>query len=117
MLTAIDWPKQAAGARFCFVEFAVREGDFAIVAVAVAFDARTGNLRLGFGGCGETPQIVAMTGIKMLDAGAIESIAQDAPARLEYRSDLLAAADYRRHLATTLARQALTAAVQEAAHA
>ena len=117
LVTALYWPSQAADERCAFIEFAVREGDFAIVAVACVFNARSGRLRLGFGGCGETPQVIEHTNIKMLDRAAIDSIAQDAPANLEYRSDLLAAADYRRHLATTLARRAMIALAEEGLHA
>jgi 2-furoyl-CoA dehydrogenase FAD binding subunit len=117
LVTALYWPSQAADERCAFIEFAVREGDFAIVAVACVFNARSGRLRLGFGGCGETPQAIEHTDIKTLDRSAIDSIAQDAPAHLDYRSDLLAAADYRRHLATMLARRAMSALAEEGLHA
>jgi 2-furoyl-CoA dehydrogenase FAD binding subunit len=117
LLTALHWPTSTADERCSFIEFSVREGDFAIVAVACVVNARSGRLRLGFGGCGETPQVVELTNIKTLDQATIESIAQEAPVKLDYRSDLLAAAEYRRHLATTLARRAMIAATQEAVHA
>ena len=117
LVTALRWPSFNTDERCTFLEFAVREGDFAIVAVACVMNLRSGRLRLGFGGCGETSQVVEIAGVTMLDKGTIESIAQDAPARLEYRSDLLAAADYRRQLATVLARRAMTAAAEEAVHA
>ncbi len=115
LVTALHWPRASARQRFAFLEFAVREGDFAIVAVACVI--ADNGLRLGFGGCGEVPQIVALP-VKDLTTDAVESIAQDAPRELEYRSDLLASAGYRRSLATVLARQAMAAALhREAAHA
>lgn len=116
LVTALHWPSRQSGDRCAFIEFAVREGDFAIVAVAGVVNTRSGRLRLGFGGCGETPQLVEREDITSLDESTIASIAQDAAAGLDYKSDLLAAADYRRHLAATLARQVMSAAVQEAEH-
>ena len=116
LVTALHWPSRQSGDRCAFIEFAVREGDFAIVAVACVVNTQSGSLRLGFGGCGETPQLVERGDIMSLDEATIASIARDAAAGLDYQSDLLAAADYRRHLAATLAREAMTAAIQEAAH-
>ena len=46
LLTALYWPRRKTAQRSAFVEFAVREGDFAIVAVACTLDA--GTLRFGF---------------------------------------------------------------------
>jgi 2-furoyl-CoA dehydrogenase FAD binding subunit len=113
LLTTLHWPKSGAAERCAFLEFSVRDGDFAIVAVACVVNTALARIRLGFGGCGEVPQVVELNDIGRLDVARIEAIAQDAPSRLDYRSDLLASADYRKHLAATLARKAITAAMTE----
>lgn len=108
ILTALHWPAMAPTARTAFHEFAIREGDFAIVAVACVLDSRTGVVRLGFGGCGETPQVVEKTG---LHAVKNDDLVDEAVSGLEYRGDLLASAAYRKQLAGVLARQAIERAL------
>lgn len=112
LVTALRWPRATADQKVAFIEFAVREGDYAIVAVACVIDAKGGRVRLGFGGCGEAPQIIESPWPKGAesDAAVMQTIARDAAARLECRSDMLATADYRRHLAAVLAGKALLAA-------
>jgi 2-furoyl-CoA dehydrogenase FAD binding subunit len=116
MLIALRWP--AAKARTChaFEEFSVRGGDYAIVAVAcVAQHGENGRLlrvRIGFGGCGDTPQVIESVNAAdhILDDGLVVQIARDAASKIECRADLQATADYRRHLAFVLGRQVLAAA-------
>ena len=108
ILTALHWPAIAPSARTAFHEFALREGDFAIVAVACVLDSRTGVVRLGFGGCGETPQVVEKTG---LHAEKNDELVDEAVSGHDYRSDLLASAAYRKQLAGVLARQAIERAL------
>ncbi len=116
LITSLLWPKRAETQRNAFVEFAVREGDFAIVAVACVLDLSTGSVRVGIGGCGETPQTVIRDSIRSKDA--IDGLAEEIAGSLEYRSDLLASAAYRRHLVSVLSRRALASAwLQERAHA
>jgi 2-furoyl-CoA dehydrogenase FAD binding subunit len=107
LVTALYWPRATTQQRFAFLEFAVREGDFAVVAVACIVE--NARVRLGFGGCGEVPQIVDFS----VDPVSIDigGIAQAAAARLDYRSDLLASAEYRRSLSRVLAGQAMTKAL------
>jgi len=111
LVTALRWPCATPGQTFAFVEFAVREGDYAIVSVACMLDTKAGRVRLGFGGCSEAPQIIERP---WTDAAAtedaVEKIAHEAAAKLECRSDMLAAADYRQYLAAVLAGKALLAA-------
>jgi CO/xanthine dehydrogenase FAD-binding subunit len=96
-----------------FFEFAVREGDFAIVAVACAFERRAGRMRLGFGGCGDVPQVVEVSASSGTNTNAVEEIARNLSKQLDYRSDLLASADYRRAVATVLARKAMIASIEK----
>jgi len=118
LVTKLYWPAASPTMRTAFVEFSVREGDFAIVAVACVLDEGSGRLRLGFGGCGETPQIVARDGLGLFEAQTIDDVLAEAAASLDYRSDLLATAAYRRQLALVLGRQAVTQALKrEAVHA
>ena len=121
LLTALHWPLRQAGQGYAFVEFSIRAGDYAIVAVACVADMKAdGSLlaaRFGFGGCGETPQIVGLQGAA-LDAKTIEAIAHDAAASIECRTDPMASADYRRQLAAVLAGRTLQSAAAEGqAHA
>jgi 2-furoyl-CoA dehydrogenase FAD binding subunit len=102
-VVALHWPQAAPGARHAFSEFSIREGDFAVVAVACVIEA--GKVTLGFGGCGDIPQIVerAVSG-----PIAADDIASEAAKTIECRSDPFASGDYRRHLAFTLAKAALS---------
>jgi 2-furoyl-CoA dehydrogenase FAD binding subunit len=101
-VVALHWPQRAAEARYSFSEFSVRDGDFAVVAVACALEA--GKVTLGFGGCGDAPQIVEQNVSGAIDAADVASQAAKA---IECRSDPSAGGDYRRHLAFTLAKAAL----------
>jgi 2-furoyl-CoA dehydrogenase FAD binding subunit len=114
MITALHWPRASSGLKSAFAEFAVRDGDFAIVAVACVFEESAGRARLGFGGCAEVPQIVEIPATMGMNGNSIEEIAQHVGRQLEYRSDLLASGDYRRSLATALARKAIIASIEKA---
>lgn len=114
LITALYWPGASPDQRTAFVEFAVREGDFAIVAIACVFQEVAGRMRLGFGGCGEVPQVVEIPITTGTSTRSVEEIAQHLSKQLECRSDLLASSDYRRSLATTLARNAMMASMEKA---
>jgi 2-furoyl-CoA dehydrogenase FAD binding subunit len=113
MLTALHWPAAKPHARYAFREFSVRGGDYAIVAVACMVeegeDGRLVRVRLGFGGCGETPQVIkpADASGRALDDELIAHIADTAARSVECRADLQGSADYRRHLAGVIGRQVL----------
>jgi CO/xanthine dehydrogenase FAD-binding subunit len=125
LLTALYWPARKPRHGYAFTEFALRHGDYAIVAVAcvaeMTADGALSVLRFGFGGCGERPQIVAREGApgsEHLDDETISAMARSAAAEIECRTDLMASADYRRQLAGVLAESALAAAAAEpVAHA
>ena len=113
LITALHWPRGSSGLTSAFFEFAVREGDFAIVAVACVFEEGIGRMRLGFGGCGEVPQVVEIPATTEISTKSVEEIARNLSKRLDFRSDLLASADYRRSLATALARKAMIASIEK----
>jgi 2-furoyl-CoA dehydrogenase FAD binding subunit len=119
LVTALHWPARQARQGQSFLELAVREGDYAIVAVACVLDIdaddSTRAIRLGFGGCGGAPQIVEIIEVAdpHLDKTAVETVARDAAAQIECRSDVMASAGYRRQLATVLAGKAILAAGAE----
>jgi CO/xanthine dehydrogenase FAD-binding subunit len=120
MLVALRWPAANDRMRYAFEEFSVRGGDYAIVAVACVAEYgendRLARVRLGFGGCGETPQVIEPEVIEsaevagtILDDDLVARIARDAASRIECRADLQGSADYRRHLAFVLGRKVLAA--------
>jgi 2-furoyl-CoA dehydrogenase FAD binding subunit len=109
-VVALHWPLASQASRYSFSEFSIRDGDFAVVAVACACEPS--KVTLGFGGCGDTPQIVER---KLGGAMSAGDIASEASKAIECRSDPFASGDYRRHLAFTLAKAAL--ANEEPRHA
>src|SRR5262249_4013824 len=62
LIVALHWPAANSRTRHGFTEFSVRRGDYALVAAAclVEDDAngRLVRVRLGYGGCGEMPQVI-----------------------------------------------------------
>lgn len=102
-IVALHWPRAVAGARHSFLEFSIREGDFAVVAVACTVEP--GKVTLGFGGCGDTPQVLERaTGTDF----SADDIAAETSNQIECRGDPFASSDYRRNLAFTLAKTALS---------
>ena len=115
-LEEIHWPlwtEPCTGS--AFTETSRRHGDFAIVAAAaqVAVDAEGRCVRASFGiGGGNStplafPKIAARLAGTRLDEQTIIDAAHAAAAEVEFSTDLHAGADYRRHLAETLAARAL----------
>lgn len=122
-LEAIEWPlwpETRCGS--AFVETSRRHGDFAIVAAAaqVALDAdgRCTRASFGIGGGASTPLALAHLAARLvgtkLDDQTIGEVAHAAAAEAEFSSDLHAGADYRKHLAATLAAHALRDACTQA---
>jgi xanthine dehydrogenase iron-sulfur cluster and FAD-binding subunit A len=121
LITSLRCPVRRSSERFAFTEFAVRSGDYAIVAVACVIDFNEDgdarSVRLGFGGASEVPQIIDVPNLnKRLDAKLIQTIALDAAARIQCRGDLLGSAAYRRQLAGVLASRAIESAFHSDPH-
>jgi len=123
LIVALHWPAANSRTRHGFTEFSVRGGDYAIVAAAclVEDDAngRLVRVRLGYGGCGEMPQVLETSEAvgRLLDDALADHLARDAAERIACRSDLQASAEYRRHLAVVLGQEVLNAAKRTEARA
>ncbi len=122
-LEEIRWPvwnEQRTGS--AFTETSRRHGDFAIVAAAaqVALDAdgRCVRASFGIGGGTSTPLVFAHIASRLagtvLDEKTINDATQEAAAAAEFSGDMHAGADYRRHLAQTLAARSLRDARNQA---
>ena len=117
VLVAVRLPALPAGAGCCFLEFARRHGDFAIVAVAVTLvpDAagRIALARIALGGVGPVPLRLpeAEAALRGAAPGA-EAFGQAAATtrHLDPLEDALVPAWYRRHLAGVLLGRALATA-------
>lgn len=117
----VRWSKAAAHEGSSFQLFNRRHGDFAIVAVAasLALDGtRVAHLQLGVGGAEAVPRSLAeplraFTG-RPADAAWVDDVALAVQAVVNPADDGRIEAQYRRELAGTLARQALTRALARA---
>jgi aerobic carbon-monoxide dehydrogenase medium subunit len=121
MLRAIRIPARIPGTGQCWLEFAPRTGDYALVGVAatVRLDAasRYQAARLVYSGVAEVP-LVAEAAARLLGekpSDALHAAVGEAAAE-EARpsSDVIASADFRRHLLQVLTRRALGASVARA---
>ncbi len=115
-LEEIRWPLwQESRTGSAFTETSRRHGDFAIIAAAaqVALDAdgRCISASFGLGGGTSTPlafpQIAQRLVGTRLDDETVKSAAHAAAAESEFSGDIHAGADYRQHLAISLAARAL----------
>jgi 2-furoyl-CoA dehydrogenase FAD binding subunit len=92
---------------FAFTEFALRHGDFAIVAVAVARELAA--LRIGIGGVADRPVVKRLP---PLEGSALDDALNELAWSLDARDDPHMTAQGRRHLVRRLGRQAVHAAAQ-----
>jgi 2-furoyl-CoA dehydrogenase FAD binding subunit len=102
LVEEVRFPRARDGARYGFLEVAMRHGDFAIVALAAMVDQA--QIRIGIGGVADRPWVesfVPMTGSDLDEA--LNQLAWD----LGARDDQHASAAYRRHLVRTLGRKLL----------
>ena len=115
MVTELWFPKPSP--RAVLTEFAVRQGDFAIVAAGVSVHIADGICRDGrivLGGVGPEPVRVD-TGALAGQAASTQTwraMAEHAAAQIDPPADLHGSSEYRRRLAATLVERALTEAAQ-----
>jgi 2-furoyl-CoA dehydrogenase FAD binding subunit len=111
VITAIRWPKRGNGERFAFREFALRAGDYAIVAVACKARIVKGvveELRLGLAGVADTPILLdASSAIGERISGSLAEAVSSRTKSLEPTADLHASREYRRQLAGVMTKCAL----------
>lgn len=115
LVTEIEVDRLPAGTGWAFEEFARRHGDYALAAVAITMERQNGvatNVRIGLMGVGETPtrmpQLEAMLDGSEVTERTLEEVVDALRSAIEPNSDLNASSDYRRYLAGTLTRRALS---------
>jgi CO/xanthine dehydrogenase FAD-binding subunit len=120
MIVATRWPKAKTRTGHSFEEFAIRSGDYAIVAAAaeveLAEDGHIVRLRVGLAGIGERPVGVDLrfTEGQLPSPDLLESIAESARRGIEPVTDLQATAEFRAHMAGVMARQVAGTAIERA---
>ncbi len=118
LLVEIDFNLPPPNCGWCCTEIARRQGDFAIVAVAVlldcASDQRINFVRVALGGVGPAPLRLAAAEEalqdKRPDSGLFRRVADAAAQAVEPPADIHASSGYRRQLTAVLVRRALEAA-------
>lgn len=105
LVEQVRYPLARAGAGYAFDEFALRHGDFAIVACAAEVTAD--RFRLGVGGVADRPRVVEW---ERLFGDALADAINDFAWSLQAQDDAHASAAYRRHLVRSLALRVLAVA-------
>lgn len=93
LLVSVRFPLKHSGWRYAFDEIAMRHGDFAIVAVAVA--SGPDELRIGVGGVADKPVIKSLP---HLEGDALKDAINDFAWSLDAQDDHHATATYRREM-------------------
>jgi len=106
LVTEVRFPVAQAGHGYAFDEFAMRRGDFAIVACAV--DAGPDTIRLGIGGVADKPVVVEWP---HQSPDVLDQALNDLAWQLEAQDDQHATASYRRHLVRRLGRKTIATAL------
>lgn len=107
VLTHIDIPAAGSASRIGFAELVRRHGDYAIVGLAAAGEAKGkgyDKLRLVYFGVGATP-VRATKAEAALAAGDVEAAAKAAAAELDPSDDIQASGAAKRHLAGVLVKR------------
>lgn len=106
MLTEVRFPLAKAGHGYAFDEFALRRGDFAIVACAV--EAGPEFIRLGIGGVADKPVVMQWS---RHEQQHFASYLNDLAWQLQAQDDQHASAAYRRHLVRVLGQKTIDTAL------
>ncbi|HBP28111.1 MAG: FAD binding domain-containing protein [Advenella sp.] len=106
LVTEVRFPVAKAGHGYAFDEFALRRGDFAIVACAV--DAGPERIRLGIGGVADKPVVVQWA---RNDQASFTETLNDLAWQLDAQDDQHASAAYRRHLVRELGQHTIETAL------
>lgn len=115
MLISVDLPVLKKNQRVCFFEYAPRQGDYAMVGLAVSTIVKNGilsDLSLVYFGVEDKPikarnMEVYLTG-KRIDDDMLKSAVQQLGEDLQPGSDFSASAEYRLHLAKVMLRRAIS---------
>ncbi len=110
MVTEVRFPVAGQGHGYAFDEFALRRGDFAIVACAV--EAGPERIRLGIGGVADKPTVVEW---ERKDVGSFGKLLNDLSWQLNAQDDQHASAAYRRHLVRELGQSTIEKAISRCA--
>lgn len=100
LLVAAHFPIARSGCRYAFEEIALRHGDFALVAVAVAVDRHA--LRVGVGGVADHPVVRSLP---RLEGGELDDALDELAWSLDAEDDPHASAAYRREMVRHLGRK------------
>ena len=120
VLTAIEFPVWTGRCGFAIEEVARRHGDFALVGATVGLQLdgdRVTRATIAMLGVGATPLRSADAEAALVAAGAgadLDEIGDIAASGLEPSDDIHASGAYRKHVAATVVRRALTRALAEA---
>ena len=120
MITEVWFPRPDPHA--VLTEFAPRQGDFAVVAAAVAIDVNDGVCRSGrvvLGGVGPQPvqvQTSALAG-QPVGPGTWQAMGEQAASQIDPPDDTHGTSEYRRRLTVTLVSRALTEAAERSGDA
>ena len=120
VLTAIEFPVWTGRCGFAIEEVARRHGDFALVGATVGLQLdgdRVTRATIAMLGVGATPLRRADAEAALVAAGAgadLDEIGDIAASGLEPSDDIHASGAYRKHVAATVVRRALTRALAEA---
>ncbi|ETF02973.1 carbon monoxide dehydrogenase [Advenella kashmirensis W13003] len=110
LLTEVRFPVAGEGHGYAFDEFALRRGDFAIVACAV--DVGPEKVRLGIGGVADKPMVVEW---ERRDSASFGQKLNDLAWQLDAQDDQHASAAYRRHLVRELGQSTIDTALSRCA--
>ena len=105
LVVSARFPRINGGARTAFLEVARRHGDFALCAVGALVEGASA--RVAIAGLEGVPCVLDVS--EAFGSGG-ERVIDEKIGALGARSDIHASGDFRRHLASTLVRRALTAA-------